>query len=76
MSSTAIATLIKMVESLPDSAQDEVVQHLREYITTLQDDLQWDTTFQKTQPQLAAAAQRARQEIAAGHATPMDPSKL
>lgn len=67
MSSTAVMTMIKMVESLPDTAQEQVVEHLREYIATLQDDLQWDATFKKTQPQLLAAARRARQEIAAGN---------
>ncbi len=76
MSSTAIMTLIKMVESLPDTAQEQVVEHLREYITTLQDELQWDATFKKTQPQLIAAARRARREIAAGRAVPKRTSGL
>lgn len=72
MSSTAVMTLMKMVESLPDTAQDQVVEHLREYIATLQDELQWDATFRRTQPQLIAAARRAKQEIAAGRAVPLD----
>ncbi|WP_333371016.1 hypothetical protein [Microcoleus sp. N9_B4] len=32
MSSRAIATLVKIMESLPESLQDRVVEHLREYI--------------------------------------------
>lgn len=76
MSSTTVITLVKMVESLPDTAQEQVVEHLREYIATLQDELQWDTTFRKTQPQLLAAARRAKQEIAAGRATPLDRRQL
>ena len=72
MSSTAVITLVKMVESLPDTAQEQVVEHLREYIAILQDELQWDITFRKTQPQLLAAARHAKQEIAAGRATPLD----
>ncbi len=32
MSSRAIATLVKMMESLPEILQDRVVEHLREYI--------------------------------------------
>ena len=32
MSSSAIATLVKMIESLPETLQDRVVEHLREYI--------------------------------------------
>ena len=32
MSSSAIATLVEIVESLPETLQDRVVEHLREYI--------------------------------------------
>ncbi|WP_377477484.1 MAG: hypothetical protein P2A85_03130 [Microcoleus anatoxicus] len=32
MSSRAIATLVKIMESLPETLQDRVVEHLREYI--------------------------------------------
>ena len=32
MSSSSIATLVKIMESLPDTVQDIVVEHLREYI--------------------------------------------
>lgn len=76
MSSAAVVTLVKMVESLPEPAQEQVVEHLREYIATLQDELQWDITFKKTQPQLLAAARRAKQEIAAGRATPLEYDQL
>ena len=76
MSSTAVMTLVKMVESLPDTAQEQVVEHLREYIATLQDELQWNATFKKTQSQLIAAARRAKQEIAEGRATPLDYRQL
>jgi hypothetical protein len=60
MASTAIATVTKMMESLPEPAQDQVVQHLREYLEELQDELRWDALFKKSQPQLAAAARQAR----------------
>jgi gamma-glutamyl:cysteine ligase YbdK (ATP-grasp superfamily) len=76
MSSTAIATVTKMMESLPETAQDQVVEHLREYLEDLQDELQWDTLFKKTQPQLIAAARRAKKEIAEGLAQPMDYDQL
>ena len=71
MSSTAIATVTRMLESLPEPVQDRVVAHLREYLQDLQDELQWDDLFAKTQPQLVAAARRARQEIAQGLAKPV-----
>lgn len=64
MSPKTVATVIKMMESLPETAQLQVVEHLREYIEELRDELQWDSLFKKTQPQLIAAAKRAKQEIA------------
>ncbi len=76
MLSTAIATVTKMMESLPESTQEHVVEHLRGYIEDLQDEIKWDISFKKTQRQLIAAAQRARQEIDEGHAKPMDHSQL
>lgn len=76
MSSATIATVIKMMESLPESVQDQVVEHLRGYLVDLQDELQWEGLFRKTQQQLIAAAQRARQEIAEGHAKPLDYDQL
>jgi hypothetical protein len=66
MSTTTIATIVKMVESLPEPVQDRVAEHLREYIEDLQDELEWDNTFKKTQSQLVVAARQARQQIAEG----------
>jgi len=65
-----------MMESLPEPAQDQMVAHLREYLADLQDEVRWDTLFKETQPQLIAAARRARQEIAQGLAKPMDYDQL
>jgi hypothetical protein len=76
MLSTAVATVIKMIESLPEVAQDQVVEHLQEYIQDLRDESLWDVSFKKTQPQLMAAARRARQEIAGGQAKPLDLNQL
>ena len=76
MSSTAIATVTKMMETLPELVQDQVVDHLREYLEDVQDELRWDTLFKKTQPQLVDAARRAKQEIAEGRAKPMDYDQL
>ncbi len=76
MSSTAVMTLVKMVESPPDAAQEQVVEHLREYIAALQDELQWNATFKKTPSQSSVAARRAKKEIAEGRATPLDHRQL
>ena len=66
--STASATVVKMMESLPETAQNQVVEHLREYVSELQDELQWESLFKRTQPQLVAAARRAKNEKAEGRA--------
>jgi hypothetical protein len=76
MASTAIATVEKMLESLPEEMQERVVEHLREYILDLQDELQWDALFKRTQNQLVVAARRAKEEITAGKAEPMDFERL
>ena len=76
MSSDAIVTVVKMIESLPEGAQGQVVQHLRDYIQDLRDELQWDVSFQKTQYQLMAAARKAKQQIAESQAEPMDCGRL
>jgi hypothetical protein len=76
MTSPAIETVTKMLESLPETVQDQVVEHLREYLADLQDELQWDSLFKRTQPQLVAAARRAKQEIAEGHAQALDYDEL
>ncbi len=76
MESTVIATVVKMMETLPDAAQNQIVEHLRNYIAELQDEIKWDLKFKKTQPQLIAAARRAKQEIAEGLSKPMDYNQL
>lgn len=76
MASTAMVTLTKMMESLPETAQDQVVEHLREYIEEIKDEMRWDALFQRTQPRLVAAARRAKKQIAEGKAEPMDYDRL
>jgi hypothetical protein len=76
VSSATIATLVKMIESLPAPAQEQVVEHLREYLPDLQDEVRWDEILQSTQPSLVAAARKARQDKAAGQASPLDSDRL
>ncbi len=76
MTSKAIATVVRMMESLPEPAQEQIVAHLRRYLEELQDEHRWDSLFQRTKPQLIAAAKRAKEEIAAGQAEPLDPHRL
>ncbi|MDJ0744926.1 MAG: hypothetical protein QNJ32_16410 [Xenococcaceae cyanobacterium MO_167.B27] len=76
MSSPAINTVIKMMESLPEDIQHKIVEHLREYIQDLQYEDKWNKSFNKSQDKLIAAAKIAKQQIAEGKAKPMDYDKL
>jgi DNA-binding GntR family transcriptional regulator len=60
------------MESLPETLQDKVVEHLPEYLEELRDQDQWNLSFENTQQSLIMAAQRAKQEISAGKAQPLD----
>jgi hypothetical protein len=64
MTSPAITTIVKMVESLPDDLQERVAEHIRELITNLEDDKRWNASFERTQDKLVAAARQAGQESA------------
>jgi len=71
MSAAKVNTAIKMLESLPEEAQDRVLEHLREYIEDLRDEAKWDRAFARTHKQLTRAAKKAKRQIAAGKAKPL-----
>lgn len=74
--STSMATIEKMLESLPEEVRERVVEHIREYILDLQDELKWNDLFQDTQETLAKAAQKAIKDSEEGKAIPLKPSDL
>lgn len=76
MSATDITEIVKMVESLPDDLQGKVVEHIRDYISDLEDEKRWDASFKRTQNNLVAAARKAKQEIVAGQSMLMDYEQL
>ena len=76
MSSAAINTIVKMVESLPDDLQQRVSEHIREYIADLEDEDRWESSFKRSHNNLVAAARKAKQEIAEGKSVPMDYDSL
>ncbi len=76
MPSPSVATIVKMVESLPNSLQEKVADHIREFIADLEDEAKWDASFERTRDSLIASAQKAKQEIAEGKSTPMDYEQL
>jgi hypothetical protein len=92
MSSAAITTIVKMVESLSDDLQERVSEHIREYIADLEDEAKWESSIvgvgeafasakasalrNRTRPNLVAAARQAKREIAEGKSVPMDYDRL
>lgn len=76
MSSAAITTVTKMMEALPDPLQDRIVDFLGDYIEELKLEYQWETSFNETQADLVKAARRAKEEVAEGHAEPMNYDRL
>lgn len=76
MQTPALTTINKMLEPLPESIQEQVADHLREYLLDIEDEKKWDEKFKSTQPQLIAAARQARKDIAEGKAKPMDLDEL
>ena len=76
MSSNAVATVIRMMEELPEATQNQVVDHLREYLEDILDENQWDNTFRKSHAKLVAAARRAKREIVDGQSKPLDVDQL
>ena len=76
MSSAAINTMVKLMESLLEDKQDKIVEHMKKYIQDLQDEQKWDNSFNKSQDKLVAAAKLARQQIAEGKAELMDYDRL
>jgi hypothetical protein len=65
-----------MMESLPESAQDRVIEQLRLYIEEVNEEIQWDSLVAKTQPKLVDAARKARRQISEGHSIPFDEGRL
>jgi len=77
MTTTAtMATMVKMLESLPEQIQERVVEHLREYIEEIKDEADWNNSFAKSQNKLVAAAKQARKDMQSGKSEPMNLKKL
>lgn len=76
MSAEAITTVVKMMESLPDTAQNQVIEYVKNYIADLQDELRWDESFSKTQHSLVQAVKLAKQQIVEGKSQPLNFDEL
>lgn len=69
-------TAIKLLERLPEKAQVQVLEALRQLVIEANDHERWDELFLKSQNLLAVTARNARAEVVAGNASPMDFDKL
>jgi hypothetical protein len=76
MSVEAIMTITKMIELFPDNYQEKVVEHLRDYISDLEDDIKWEIKFKNTQSKLTNIAQKVRNQITEGKTKEFDFEKL
>ena len=76
MVSPAIATVVEMMESLPEETRLQVVERLREWLMDMEDETAWDRSFARTQKKLYEAAKGARRQVAEGKAEPMDFDRL
>jgi hypothetical protein len=76
MSTATIETITKMLESLPDSVQDRAIEHLREYLEEITDELRWDESFARTGEKLAEVARGVRQQFKEGKTEPFDLERL
>ena len=72
----ATETATKMIESLPESVQDRVVEELRILVEDVREEAKWDALIESKKGGLVGAARKARKEITAGKATDMDFDKL
>lgn len=71
----AIETAIKLLETLPEQAQEHLVEELRRLALEAQDETRWDDLLAQS-GKLKAAAAKARQDIAAGKFSELDLDKL
>jgi hypothetical protein len=76
MMSKATETALKMIESLPEEAQERAVEALCVIVEELRDEANWNHLFGHRKAGLSAAARRAREDMAAGKAQDMDYDKL
>ena len=76
MPSSTMATIIKMIELLPENQQENIAEHLREYIADLEDEIRWDNKFRNTQSELSKIAKGVRKEISEGKTQGFNYDKL
>ncbi|GAB6163487.1 hypothetical protein JCM12298_26470 [Desulfothermus naphthae] len=76
MKGTTLNTINKMLESLPENKQEQVLNHLYNYITELQDEIKWDLLFKKSEKEISRIAREVKEEIKKGNIEDFDYDRL
>ena len=76
MKCTTLNTINKMLESLPENKQEQVLNHLYNYITELQDEIKWDLLFKKSEKKISRIAREVKEEIKKGNIEDFDYDRL
>ena len=73
---TVSETISRMIEILPQKAQERLLDRFLPIISDISDEIKWDTAFEDTQEKLASVAKRVKEEIAQGKTEPMNFGRL
>ncbi len=65
-------TITKMIQLLPRRMHDRVLEEITPIFSEALDDAEWEGQLERRQKKLASIARKARKEIKAGRAEPMD----
>jgi len=72
MTTAAIQTVVTMLEQIPDTLQDRVVEHLAEYLTDLKNETQWAESFESPpSPKFSAMLDKVEKQIQEGRVFPL-----
>ncbi len=69
-------TITKMIESLPKSVQERVLEEIKPIIAEALDEAEGQMEFEGSQENLVSIARKVKREIKAGRAELMDYEKL
>jgi len=65
-----------MLESLPENKQEQVLNHLYNYITELQGEIKWDLLFKNSEKEISRIAREVKEEIKKGNIEDFDYDRL
>ncbi len=76
MKNESLTTLEKMLEPLPEAAQQRIIEHVREYIAEMRSEWHWEGLYQERKLPLEKMARLAKQQISEGKARPLNLDEL